>query len=99
MTGGKAAADAIVRALANPADERRIVEEWEKHLRAGAETFILAVLSFYAGPLVGYLFAEDKHTALRRSITSLLSGDVFTDGVWLRDTRNRLKEMIASSGA
>ena len=59
-----------------------------------AETFILAVEAFYAGPLMEQIFSPDKHTALRRSITSLLAGDVFTDAVWLRDTRLRLKEMV-----
>lgn len=99
MTGGKLAADAIAKALASPSDERRIIDDWDKHVRAGAETFILAVQAFYAGPLVGYLFAEDKHTALRRSITSLLAGDVWSDAIWLRDTRLRLKEMLASASA
>ena len=99
MTGGKLAADAIANALESPADEPRILEAWEGQLRTGAETFILAVQAFYAGPLVNYLFAEDKHAALRRSITSLLAGDVFTDAVWLRDTRIRLKEMLAASRA
>ncbi len=99
MSGGKLAADAIASVLASPEDERRIIGEWDAHVRAGAETFILAVQAFYAGPLVGYLFAEDKHAALRRSITSLLAGDVWTDAIWLRDTRLRLKEMLASTGA
>jgi flavin-dependent dehydrogenase len=97
MTGGKTAADAIVAALATPPEERPILSAWETNLRAGAETFVLAVQSFYAGPLVDYLFAPDKHAVLRRSITSLLAGDVFTDAVWLRDTRMRLTEMIASA--
>ncbi|MBX3208484.1 MAG: tryptophan 7-halogenase [Labilithrix sp.] len=99
MIGGKLAADAIASALDAPDDERQIVGAWEEAVRAGAETFILAVQAFYAGPLVGYLFAEDKHSALRRSITSLLAGDVFGDAVWLRDTRLRLKAMLASAGA
>ena len=48
MTGGKLAADVIVRALESPDEERRLVGEWEQHVRAGAETFILAVQAFYA---------------------------------------------------
>lgn len=94
IVGGKLAADAIVAALASPSEEPRLLEEWEDTVRSAAETFVLAVRSFYAGPLVGLLFADDKHTVLRRSITSLLAGDVFTDSVWLRDTRTRLKEML-----
>jgi flavin-dependent dehydrogenase len=97
MSGGMLAANAIVAALASPAQERELVDAWEARLRMAAETFILAVQSFYAGPLVGTLFAEDKHQVLRRSITSLLAGDVFGDAIWLRDTRLRLREMLASA--
>jgi flavin-dependent dehydrogenase len=98
MCGAKAAADTLVELLALPADARAAEEAkklkaWETMIRAGAETFILAVQAFYAGPLMEAIFAENKHNALRRSITSLLAGDVFTDAVWLRDTKLRLKEM------
>ena len=75
--------------------EEADIAKWAAWLRLGAETFILAVQAFYAGPLREPIFAENKHAALRRSITSLLAGDVFTDAVWLRDTRLRLKEMLA----
>jgi flavin-dependent dehydrogenase len=100
MTGGKLAADAIVAALALPSssaeeEERALFDAWEARVRAAAETFILAVQSFYAGPLASYLFVEDKHEVVRRSITSLLAGDVFGDAIWLRDTRLRLQEMLA----
>ncbi len=94
MCGGKLGADAIAAALEEPENERLILEAWESRVREAAETFVLAVRAFYAGPLVGLLFAEDKHVALRRSITSLLAGDVFGDSIWLRDTRTRLREML-----
>jgi len=96
MSGGKAAGDMIVELLAEGGREREdaATRAWEQWLRTGAETFILAVQAFYAGPLMEAIFAENKHTALRRSITSLLAGDVFTDAVWLRDTRLRLAEML-----
>jgi flavin-dependent dehydrogenase len=102
MCGGKAAADTLLELLAVPdvagtADEARKLKAWETMLRHGAETFILAVQAFYAGPLMEAIFMENKHNALRRSITSLLAGDVFTDAVWLRDTKLRLKEMGAAS--
>jgi flavin-dependent dehydrogenase len=101
MCGGKAAADTLLELLALPnaaADgiEAKKLKAWETMLRHGAETFILAVQAFYAGPLMEAIFAENKHNALRRSITSLLAGDVFTDAVWLRDTKLRLKEMAAA---
>jgi flavin-dependent dehydrogenase len=95
MCGGKAAAETLLELLApgGDVDEAAKLKAWETMLRGGAETFILAVQAFYAGPLMEQIFSPNKHTALRRSITSLLAGDVFTDSVWLRDTRLRLKEM------
>lgn len=92
MCGGVRAADAIVDVLAG-ADEGARMTAWAEEVRAAGETFVLAVQAFYAGPLVEYLFADNKHTALRRSITSLLAGDVWHDSVWLRDARRRLGEM------
>ena len=99
MCGGIGAADALLALLAldggaRSAAEHDMLEAWEKVLRAGAETFILAVRAFYAGPLMESIFVENKHNALRRSITSLLAGDVFTDAVWLRDARLRIAEML-----
>ncbi len=93
MVGAKTAADLIRRTLDDPSawDEGRAA--WEASMRAGAETFILAVQSFYKGPLVDLIFMPDKHAAIRRSITSLLAGDVFHDSVWLRDTRARLRDL------
>ena len=99
MVGGFRAADAIDAAFAAPEKEHELLGAWETNLRAAAETFILAVTAFYRGPLVDMLFAEDKHTALRRSITSLLAGDVFGDAVWLRDARVRIKEMISPASS
>ena len=99
MCGAKSAADVLLELLgagnAGAADEEAKIATWEKVLRAGAETFVLAVQAFYAGPLMESIFEENKHAAIRRSITSLLAGDVWTDAVWLRDTRMRLKEMLA----
>lgn len=104
MTGGKAVADLLVELVGKPelagtSEETAKFAAWDRWLRTGAETFILAVQAFYAGPLMEAIFAENKHTALRRSITSLLAGDVFTDAVWLRDTRLRLKEMLENPTA
>lgn len=95
MCGGFRAADALDEVLSG-ADEVPRLRAWEADVRAAGETFILAVQAFYAGPLVDYLFAEEKHDVIRRSITSLLAGDVWHDAVWLRDARRRLGEMITS---
>lgn len=94
MVGGKKGADAIVLHLQHGSDAP--ISAWAAELRLAAETFLTAVKAFYAGPLVDTLFAENKHEALRRSVTSLLAGDVFHDAVWIRDARRRLAEMVAS---
>jgi flavin-dependent dehydrogenase len=93
MTGGMLAAEALDATVSG---DSAAFEAWETKVRAAAETFILAVQAFYRGPLVEHLFVADKHTALRRSITSLLAGDVYGDSIWLRDVRLRLKEMVAT---
>jgi flavin-dependent dehydrogenase len=93
--GGHRAGNAIAGALADPARERELLAGWETTLRTGAETFISAVQAFYEGPLVEVLFHEDKHEALRRSVTSLLAGDVFGDSVWLRDAKKRIAAMLS----
>jgi flavin-dependent dehydrogenase len=94
IVGGRTAADAIADTIAAP-DDPAPLRAWSDGLRTAAETFVLAVQAFYAGPLVDSLFSEDKHLALRRSITSLLAGDVFHDAVWIRDARRRLGEWAA----
>jgi flavin-dependent dehydrogenase len=98
MCGAKTAAETLLGLLApgGDGDEAAKLKAWETELAKGAETFILAVQAFYAGPLMDAIFSPEKHSALRRSITSLLAGDVFTDSVWLRDTRLRLRDWAAS---
>ena len=91
MSGATLAADAILEGTPEA------FERWEKSLRNAAETFIVAVRCFYTGPLVDMLFMENKHVALRRSITSLLAGDVFHDSIWIRDARKRLGDLIPPS--
>ncbi len=67
---------------------------WMQDTRTGVETFVQAVGAFYKGPLLNYLFMENPRTVLRRSITSILSGDVFTsESIWIRDLRVRLADM------
>lgn len=85
MTGGFMAAEAIAAGAG--------FDAWEASTRAAAETFTLAVQAFYRGPLIEHLFTENKRTPLRRSITSLLAGDVYGDSIWLRDARLRIREM------
>jgi hypothetical protein len=94
MTTGSRAATAIDEALRAGDVSKARFDGWVADTNLGCETFINAVRAFYGGGLLKYLFAEKQHTVLRRSITSLLSGDVFaTNARWLNDTRTRLVEM------
>jgi len=94
MTTGSRAATAIDEALRAGDVSKARFDAWAADTHIGCETFINAVRAFYGGGLLKYLFAEKQHTVLRRSITSLLSGDVFaTNARWLNDTRTRLVEM------
>lgn len=94
MTTGTRAASAIDAALTAGDVSKARFAVWEAETKLGCDTFIDAVRAFYSGGLLRYLFAEKQHTVLRRSITSLLSGDVFgTEARWLNDTRTRLAEM------
>jgi flavin-dependent dehydrogenase len=73
-------------------------QAWAAEVKLGTDTFVDAVQAFYSGGLVKYLFAEKKHTFLRRSITSLLAGDVYsTDARWIKDVRARLGEMASTT--
>lgn len=91
ITGGFTAADAI-HAFLDDGDETRF-ETWETNLRGGAEVFISAVRAFYAGTLMRAMLNEEPRTFLKRSITSVLSGDVFGQERWIRDMRTRLAAM------
>jgi flavin-dependent dehydrogenase len=89
MYGGLRAADAIDAALdANDLSSARF-ETWEQEVRSGADLCVGAVQSFYRGDLASYLFADPQHPFLRRAITSMLAGDVFSNSTWVRDMRTR----------
>ena len=83
--GGMLAAESIC------APER--LETFEATIRGGAELFVSAVQAFYRGTLTRYIFTDNPRTYLRRAITSMLSGDVFTEERWAQDMRARLKDM------
>ncbi len=94
MTTAFLAADAIADALAAGDVSKERFAEWDELTRLGTDTFTDAVRAFYVGGLRRYIFAEKQHTYLRRAITSLLAGDVFSrDARWLRDVRVRLADM------
>jgi flavin-dependent dehydrogenase len=98
IVSAKLASTAILRALSSEAEGNIAFDDWETRVRCASDIFTDAVRAFYNKSLMRYLFAEKQHTALRRSITSLLSGDVFDPSArWLKDTRTRLAEMASAT--
>lgn len=94
MRSGVRAAERIHEALTDGDVSAARFEDWALEVKLGTDTFVDAVQAFYAGGLLKYLFAEKQHTFLRRSITSLLAGDVYSpDARWIKDVRVRLAEM------
>ena len=73
------------------------LDAWEARVRSGTEIFTAAVRGFYAGVLQRYIFTDNPRTYLRRAITSVLSGDVFSDERWARDMRQRLPALVGSA--
>lgn len=97
IVGAKTVADVLVDELSSHDMTARYA--WERSMKEATDTFVLAVQAFYGGGLANYLFADDKHVAIRRSVTSLLAGDVFHDAIWLRDARRRLTELRDGTGS
>jgi flavin-dependent dehydrogenase len=95
MTCAQIAAGAIDAALAAGDVSRARFDEYVRATRHGTETFIGAVQAFYEGDLVTYLFATPQRPVLRRSITSLLAGDVFGDARWKSELRARFGARLA----
>jgi flavin-dependent dehydrogenase len=97
ICGAAQAADAVDAALeAGDPSAARFVE-WAAGAKLAEATFTDAVHAFYGGGLLRYLFAEKKHTFLRRSITSLLAGDVYSPSArWIVDVRARLADMATA---
>jgi flavin-dependent dehydrogenase len=90
MHGALRAAEEIHAALETGDVTANALEPWECEMRAGAGLFTGVVQAFYAGDLIPQIFADPQHPFLRRAITSLLSGDVFTgDARWVREMRTR----------
>ena len=98
MYGGFHAANKIADVLAtgrNPRPED--FTEWSALMRKGAELFLGSVQAFYRGSLTPYLFADDQHPFLRRAITSMLAGDVFTGhDRWVREMQTRFPAILSS---
>jgi flavin-dependent dehydrogenase len=94
MHGALQGADAVHALLDHGGVTAERLAPWEQEVRAGAGLFTGVVQAFYSGDLVDYIFADPQHPFLRRSITSLLSGDVFgPEALWVREMRSRFPEL------
>lgn len=92
MKSADLAAAAIDDVLADREPEGPRFARYEREVRRGAELFLGVVQAFYRGEFRETLFAQDQRRALRQSITSLLSGDVFhaePPPTWVRFLRER----------
>jgi flavin-dependent dehydrogenase len=93
LVGGMLGADAIDAALRDGDVSAERFERWKTHVHRGTDLFQNAVVAFYTGGLVKYLFAADTRTYLRRAITSMLTGDVFEEAPWQNDLRTRIPKL------
>jgi 2-polyprenyl-6-methoxyphenol hydroxylase-like FAD-dependent oxidoreductase len=95
MYGALSGADAVHALLDTHGVTAERLASWEQDVRAGADLFTGVVQAFYSGDLIDYIFADPQHPFLRRSITSLLSGDVFVgDQRWVREMRTRFPRRL-----
>jgi flavin-dependent dehydrogenase len=95
MHGALTGADAVHALLDGGVVNAESLASWEQECRAGADLFTGVVQAFYSGDLIDYIFADPQHPFLRRSITSMLSGDVFaTDSRWVREMRSRFPPQL-----
>ncbi len=81
IKGADLAADAIVQALSRGDTSRAAFGGYEKSVRYAVDLFLGVVQAFYKGEFRETLFEANQRTTLRRIITSVLSGDVFHQGV------------------
>ncbi len=88
---GELAADTISSTLRGNGDVSASQwESYERQIRAAGELFAGAVQAFYAEDLAEAVFAEPQRTVLRKTITSMLAGDVSgEDLAWRRFLRSR----------
>ncbi len=99
MHAGLSSANAVSTALETGKLAKEAFDPWVSEIRAGCETFISAVQAFYSARLLDYLFEANPRSVLRRSITSLLAGDVFhsQNERWMRDARPRLAALATDA--
>lgn len=79
LKGGDLAATAIDRALKSGDTSRAAFVDYEVRVRKAVDLFMGVVQHFYAGTFREMLFQQNPRVALRRLITTMLSGDVFHD--------------------
>jgi hypothetical protein len=64
-------------------------------MKRGTELFIGAVQAFYDGRLTPYLMEQNPREYLKRAITSMLAGDVFTPARWSNDIATRFAPTLS----
>jgi len=79
MGGGQRAATAIDEALRDNDTSAARFADYARSIRKAGDLFLGAVQSFYRSELRDLLFHPDQRPALRKTITSMLAGDVFHD--------------------
>jgi flavin-dependent dehydrogenase len=79
MGGGLRAAKVIDEALRDNDVSAARFADYAQSIRKAGDLFLGAVQSFYRGELRELLFHPDQRPALRKTITSMLAGDVFHD--------------------
>lgn len=79
MGGGARAAATIDAALTAGDTSAQRFAAYAAAIRRAGDLFLGAVQSFYRGELRELLFHPDQRPALRKTITSMLAGDVFHD--------------------
>lgn len=79
IKGGDIAATCIDEALRQGDTSRAAFLPYERSMRSAVDLFLGVVQSFYRGQFREMLFQQKPRPALRKLITSMLSGDVFHD--------------------
>lgn len=99
IQGGFDAARAIDAGLAAGDVSRARFERFEQRVRYAGELFLGAVQAFYRGEFRELLFQQPQRATLRRTITSMLSGDAFHERppAWARFLRDRYPPELAQS--
>jgi flavin-dependent dehydrogenase len=99
IKGGALAAEAIDKALELGDVSRPAFAEYEAAVRYAVDLFLGVVQGFYAGHFRETLFEPTQRKAMRKLITSILSGDVFHQDhkpAWASFVQERYRPQVPS---